>query len=99
MQSLSLERQVDPALLAMRQLRGVDELLDAGALLEVALVLLAAGRDLLEDVLDEAAVERRRPFVALLMAGVPVPVGNLELAVFDGRSIRVADMEAFEAYL
>ena len=75
---LALERQIDPALLAVAELGGVDELLDAGTLLEVALVLLAAGGNLLEEVLDEAAVECGVPLVLGLVAGVPVLLGDLD---------------------
>src|SRR5262245_6465494 len=57
----ALQRQVDPAALVEGPLDGVDHFLDPGALLEAALVARTAGRDLVDEVLDEVGVEERPP--------------------------------------
>lgn len=63
---------MNPLLLPVGRFGRIDELLYPGALGKVALVLFPAGDNLLQEVLDQAAVEGRVPCVISAMTGIPV---------------------------
>src|SRR2546430_240751 len=77
-------------MLAMRESDRIDDLLDFRALSEVALLLLAAVRDLLHEVMDEVRVEERRPRLAGWVPGRGEPLGYLHRDELDRIRLRAA---------
>src|SRR2546428_13278290 len=86
----TVERQVHPPVLAMRERDRVDDLLDLRALSEVALVLLATIRDLLHEVVHQVRVEERRPRLAGRVPGREEPRGDLHRNELDRIGLRSA---------
>src|SRR5215472_17375004 len=78
------QRQIDPASLVVRQLYGVDHFLDPGTVFEASLVALAAGFDLVDEILDEIGVEQRPPGFARVAAGRIEALGDLGQVELDG---------------
>src|SRR5438876_7857386 len=77
-------------MLAMRESDRVDDLLDFRALSEVALVLLAAIRDLLHEVVHQVRVEERRPRLTRRVARGKEPLRDLHRNELDRIWLRAA---------
>src|SRR6266566_9076323 len=77
-------------MLAVRESDRVDDLLDFRALSEVALVLLAAVRDLLHEVMDEVRVEEGRPRLTRRIARRKEPLRDLHRNELDRMWLRAA---------
>src|SRR5207247_9490860 len=77
-------------MLAMRESDRIDDLLDFRALSEVALVLLAAVRDLLHEVMDEVRVEERGPRLTRRVSGRKEAIWDLHRNELDRIWLRAA---------
>src|SRR5437868_3609945 len=80
---LPRQRQIGPAAFAEGDFDGVDDLLDDGAVVEVAVVLGRVGGQLVKEVLDQVGVEEGVPGFARVTA-FGIEAGRyLELLEFD----------------
>src|SRR4026209_2001531 len=86
-------------MLPVRESDRVDDLLDLGALCEVALVLLASVDDLLHEVVHQVRVEERRPRLTLSVTGREEALGDLHRDELDGLRLRAAERLAFAELL
>src|SRR5688572_5801492 len=87
----ALQRQVDPSTLPERPLHGVDDFLDRRAVVEVALIAVAAVLDLADEVGDQVGVEHRAPRLARVTAGREEAGRYLQLLELDG--VRLRDLD------